>query len=73
MRIVSGGEARSTRHAMPGPSSQADLPERRRPDCVFDVAVTGERGFVKVYAMSEALRGGKDEIRVDDPLPDKRR
>ncbi|HEX8621470.1 MAG TPA: S8 family serine peptidase [Allosphingosinicella sp.] len=46
---------------------------RRRSDCVFDVAVTGERGFVKAYAISEGLRGRDDEVHIDDPRPDGRR
>ncbi|HEX8483477.1 MAG TPA: S8 family serine peptidase [Allosphingosinicella sp.] len=50
------------------------LPDRRRrADCIFDVAVTGERGFVRTYAISEQLRSGpKDEVRLDDPVPERR-
>lgn len=40
--------------------------KRRREDCVFDVAVTGERGFARTYAISEQLRSRFQEVHIAD-------
>jgi hypothetical protein len=43
------------------------IDKNMRDDCIFDVRVTGEPGFAKLYLQKQQIRNGSTAITLDDP------